>query len=111
MATNAEGMSLPPPAQRLESATEVSRDLEAAGKTRSAPSPPVEPSITDGHGPVQLAIELVRGCITRQKVPVAVVGRYDGLPPHGVLAVFDQALDFWVKRAVNLRMIGSQLGE
>lgn len=96
---------------KLESATEVSRDLEATDKTRSAPSPPVEPTITDGHGPVQLAIELVQGCITRQEVPVAVVGRYVGLPPLGVLAVFDQALNFWVKRAVDLRMIGSQLGE
>lgn len=53
----------------------------------------------------------MRGGLTNVKVPVAVGARYDGLAFAGPTAAFDQLLDSWLTRAVDLGIIGSALGQ
>jgi hypothetical protein len=60
---------------------------------------------------VQLTVELVRGDITEVEAPVAVVGRYKDLPPSGLVQELDCRLGFWLSHAIELGMIGSDLGE
>lgn len=45
------------------------------------------------------------------KAPVAVAPRYDGLPLAGAAKAFDDQLDSWLTRALELGMIGSGLGQ
>jgi hypothetical protein len=63
------------------------------------------------HAPVSLKVELVHGDIRDIKTPAVVVGHYKGLPPVRAVGALDQALEFWISRAVKRGMIGGGLGE
>jgi predicted DNA-binding ArsR family transcriptional regulator len=56
-------------------------------------------------------IRLVCGGITNVEVPVVIGARYDRLAFAGPTKAFDQLLDSWMTRAVDLGIIGSELGQ
>ncbi|HEX6727890.1 MAG TPA: CHAT domain-containing protein, partial [Nitrospira sp.] len=64
-----------------------------------------------GRAPISLNVELVHGDIRDIKTPAVVVGHYRGLPPVRAVGALDQALDFWISKAVKRGMIGGGLGE
>jgi hypothetical protein len=80
----------------------VSTPPEAAGKA---------PVSKDATVPLSIAVEVVRGDIVSQEVPVVVVGQYHGMPPHGPSRRIDKALNSWIKWAIELGMVGCRLGE
>lgn len=61
--------------------------------------------------PVSLKVELVHGDLRDIKTPAVVVGHYKGLPPVRAVGALDQALEFWISKAVKRGMIGGGLGE
>ncbi len=61
--------------------------------------------------PVSLKVELVHGDVRDIKTPAVVVGHYKGLPPVRAVGALDQALEFWISKAVKRGMIGGGLGE
>lgn len=63
------------------------------------------------QAPVSLNVEVVHGDIRDVKTPVVVVGHYRGLPPVRAVGVLDEALQFWISKAVKRGMIGGGLGE
>jgi hypothetical protein len=106
--------------------------IEQAGatpSTRPAPTVAPRPGTGDESGPlldtkrpitgvgpaaggdVIVQITLIQGGLTNIRVPVAVGGRYDGLALAGVTRAFDQLLDSWLTRALDLGIIGSGLGQ
>jgi len=60
---------------------------------------------------VVVTVTLIRGGITNVKVPVAIAGRYDGMPVAGSSKAFDRLLDSWLTRAIDMGIIGSDLGQ
>jgi hypothetical protein len=91
--TNAPGFS--------SSALPLLEDEQA----KSAASASSEP------GYVVVKVTVVRGGLTNVEAPIAVSGRYDGLALAGPTKAFDRLLDSWLTRALDLRMIGSGLGQ
>ena len=61
--------------------------------------------------PLSLHIEVVHGDICDIKAPAVVVGHYRGVPPVRAVGALDQALDYWISKAVKRGMIGGGLGE
>jgi len=61
--------------------------------------------------PISLNVEVVHGDIRDIKTPAVVVGHYRGLPPVRAVGALDQALEFWISKAVKRGMIGGGLGE
>ncbi|HEU5407167.1 MAG TPA: CHAT domain-containing protein, partial [Nitrospira sp.] len=61
--------------------------------------------------PISLNLEAVHGDIRDIKTPAVVVGHYRGLPPVRAVGALDQALEFWISKAVKRGMIGGGLGE
>lgn len=61
--------------------------------------------------PIALKIEVVHGDIRDIKAPAVVAGHYRGVPPVRAVGALDQALEFWISRAVKRGMIGGGLGE
>jgi hypothetical protein len=59
----------------------------------------------------RLKIEVLLGDVTQVHAPLLVVGRYNGTTPVAALGALDRALDFWISRAGEQGMIGSDLGE
>ncbi len=74
-------------------------------KADVAPGGPAATPDLDVH------ITLVCGGLTNVKVPVVIGARYDGLAFAGATKAFDQLLDSWLTRAVDLGIIGSALGQ
>lgn len=70
---------------------------------RKTPSPAQEP--------IALNVEVVHGDIRDIKAPAVVAGHYRGVPPIRAVGALDQALEFWISRAVKRGMIGGGLGE
>ena len=68
-------------------------------------------SASSEPGDVVVKVTLVHGGLTNVRVPIAVSGRYDGLALAGPTKAFDRLLDSWLTRALDLRMIGSGLGQ
>ena len=60
---------------------------------------------------VVVTVTLIRGGITNVRVPVAIAGRYDGMPVAGSSKAFDRLLDSWLTRAIDMGIIGSDLGQ
>lgn len=60
---------------------------------------------------VALHIEVVHGDIRDLKAPAVVAGHYRGVPPIRAVGALDQALDFWISKAVKRGIIGGGLGE
>ena len=89
-------------------ATSVSRDL--------VPERPVSPPLTPAtpepkRYEVAVEVELISDRLVNVPSPVAVVGRYMGLPLQGSAAEVDACLNNWLKRAYESGMIGARLGE
>jgi len=61
--------------------------------------------------PLSLHVEVVHGDICDIKAPAVVVGHYRGVPPVRAVGALDQALDYWISKAVKRGMIGGGLGE
>jgi CHAT domain/Peptidase family C25 len=87
---------VPAPAARDEPAVTPASEADAA-----------TPTVRD----VVVQVTLIKGGITNVRAPVAVAGRYDGLPLSGATKAFDRLLDSWLTRAIDLGMIGSGLGQ
>lgn len=90
----------------------------AAGGTRTLTAPGADPPTSPGATPdtpagppIPLTVEVVLGNIVREPAPVAVVGRMERSPVTGVLREFNGALNDWLAHAVELGMIGSEVGE
>lgn len=61
--------------------------------------------------PISLNVEVVHGDIRDIKTPTVVAGHYRGVPPVRAVGALDQALEFWISKAVKRGMIGGGLGE
>ena len=61
--------------------------------------------------PLSLHVEVVHGDICDIMAPAVVVGHYRGVPPVRAVGALDQALDYWISKAVKRGMIGGGLGE
>jgi pimeloyl-ACP methyl ester carboxylesterase len=70
-------------------------------------------STTQGSGQASIAlhIEVVHGDIRDIKAPAVVAGHYRGVPPVRAVGALDQALEFWISKAVKRGIIGGGLGE
>lgn len=77
-----------------------------------AASSNIEPAVSRvGPEDVVVTVTLIRGGITNVRVPVAIAGRYDGMPVAGSSKAFDRLLDSWLTRAIDMGIIGSDLGQ
>ena len=63
------------------------------------------------QAPISLNVEVVHGDIRDIKAPTVVAGHYRGVPPVRAVGALDQALEFWISKAVKRGMIGGGLGE
>jgi len=82
----------------------------------AAPTPPSPAKVENGStasAPARLTVNIkaVCGGLTNAKAPIVVGARYEGLAFTGPTRVFDQLLDSWLSRAVDLGIIGSALGQ
>ena len=108
------------------SAAERRRAEELLRQAIMAQAPPVSRAVTDSaqaktsggrmkkrpaEAPISLNIEVVHGDIRDIKVPAVVAGHYRGVPPVRAVGALDQALEFWISKAVKRGMIGGGLGE
>lgn len=59
---------------------------------------------------IPLHIELVHGGITQVQAPVIVVGHYKGIAPSSAEGAIDEKVGGWITRAVDLGIIGGDLG-
>ncbi|UVT14917.1 MAG: CHAT domain-containing protein [Nitrospira sp.] len=66
---------------------------------------------TQREEPISLNVEVVQGDIRDIKTPAVVVGHYRGVPPVRAVGALDQALEFWISKAVKRGIIGGGLGE
>lgn len=97
----------------------VVRDLgaatpEAVHEVAAAATPEpagAKPAVEPSNVPLAIAVEVVRGDIVSQSLPVVVVGQYGGMPPRGAARKIDKAMNSWIKWAIELGMVGSGLGE
>ncbi|MDH4085385.1 MAG: hypothetical protein OEY60_17260 [Nitrospira sp.] len=79
-------------------------DATATGSRTSTTQGAVQASIA-------LHIEVVHGDIRDIKAPAVVAGHYRGVPPVRAVGALDQALEFWISKAVKRGIIGGGLGE
>ena len=66
---------------------------------------------TQREEPITLNVEIVQGDIRDIKTTAVVVGHYRGVPPVRAVGALDQALEFWISKAVKRGIIGGGLGE
>lgn len=60
---------------------------------------------------ISLNVEVVHGDIRDIKAPAVVAGHYRGVPPVRAVGALDEALEFWISKAVKRGIIGGGLGE
>ena len=95
----------------LTAAAPVPGTVPRVSSDVAAPST-VEPAVsTVAPEDVVVHATLIRGGITNVRVPVAIAGRYDGLPVAGSSKAFDRLLDSWLTQAIDMGIIGSGLGQ
>jgi hypothetical protein len=92
------------------------RSLSAAEPAMATAAAPAEAPAETVAGPspaetVTVHVEVVCGGITKVQVPVAIGGLYKGLDLAGPARAFDRRLDYWLTRALDLGMIGAELGQ
>lgn len=61
--------------------------------------------------PILLNLEVVHGDIRDIKTSAVVVGHYRDVPPIRAVGALDEALAFWISKAVKHGMVGGGLGE
>lgn len=89
-------------------AHDAPRDPPAQPQAAAA-SPAPRPAVV--HHDVVAHVEVICGGYTNVKVPIAVCPRYKGMALAGPAKEFDRQIDSWLTRAVDLGMIGSDLGQ
>ena len=92
-------MAQAPPASRA--VTDLAQAKTDGGRMKKRPA----------QTPISLNVEVVHGDIRDIKVPAVVAGHYRGVPPVRAVGALDQALEFWISKAVKRGMIGGGLGE
>ncbi len=92
-------MAQAPPASR--GLTDLTQATPAGGRVQTRPAQAL----------ISLKVEVVYGDIRDIKAPAVVAGHYRGLPPIRAVGALDQALEFWISKAVKRGMIGGGLGE
>lgn len=127
--------------QEREDAEQIRRIAEGTEADRSTPAerrlaedllrqaimtqaPPASRAVTDSaqvdgervkqrpaQTPISLNLEVVHGDIRDIKTSAVVVGHYRGVPPIRAVGALDQALEFWISKAVKHGMVGGGLGE
>jgi hypothetical protein len=106
------------PVRRRRGTPPVSHDPEPAGAP--GPARDLAPTATagttdferDAEAPVsRVTVELYQGDISELYADVAVVGRYRGVGARGPARLFDKRFGGWLTSAVELGMVGSELGE
>ncbi len=83
---------------------------EFAARPQAAAAPPAQQPAAVCPD-VVVHVEVICGGFTNVKVPVAVCPRYQGMALAGPAKEFDRQIDSWLTRAVDLGMIGSDLGQ
>lgn len=94
-------MAQAPPASRAVTDLAQAKTKTDGGRMKNRPE----------QTPISLNVEVVHGDIRDIKVPVVVAGHYRGVPPVRAVGALDQALEFWISKAVKRGMIGGGLGE
>jgi CHAT domain len=102
--TNGEGEA----ADAAQDAAPAATVKPAAGQKAFSSEPSIRATALSE---ITVRFTLICGGLTHVQVPVAIAGRYDGLPLAGGTKAFDQILDTWLTRALDLGMIGSGLGQ
>lgn len=92
-------MAQAPPASRT--VTDLAQAKTSGGRMKKRPA----------QAPISLNVEVVHGDIRDIKAPAVVAGHYRGVPPVRAVGALDQALEFWISKAVKRGMIGGGLGE
>ncbi len=92
----------------MAQAPSVSRSATDSSKAKTHGVPITQ---RPARKPLALKVEVVHGDIRDIKAPAIVVGHYRGVPPVRAVGALDQALDFWISKAVKRGMIGGGLGE
>src|SRR5262245_26850596 len=95
----------------LQAAPPEAAKLSQPTAAQKAPSPFTGLSPATATADVAVHVNLICGGLTNVAVPIAVGPRYDGLPLAGATKAFDQLLDSWITRAIDLGMIGTGLGQ
>jgi hypothetical protein len=100
---------------RTRDAATITEPVPDSKNNLAVPASVAEPPPVGGPkakpAPPLIHIDVICGGITNVKVPVAVGPRYAGLPLAGPAKAFDRLLDSWLTRALDLGMIGSDLGQ
>jgi len=98
-------------APQTEAATEAA--TEAPPAVAAEPSGPAIPPTAGTAASARgvLRVELIWGDLVNVETPVAVVGRYEGLPLNGVARKFDGLLRGLIAQAIDLGMLRSELGQ
>lgn len=86
----------------------ASRDITDSAQTQAAGRRREKPA---AQTPISLNVEIVQGDVRDIKTTAVVVGHYRGVPPVRAVGALDEALDFWISKAVKRGMIGGSLGE
>ena len=95
----------------------VNRDASLSRpSTTPTPTPPPEPVATPSSPrakrlEVPIEVEVISSSLVNVPSPVAVVGRYLGLPLQGTASEVDDHLHNWLKRSFEAGIASSRLGE
>jgi hypothetical protein len=105
-----------PPSEPAAPAGAPAPEADKKTRTNTVPPPesaaaPVAPEGMARPPDVVVHVEVIWGGITNVKVPVAISPLYQGLTLTGPARAFDRRLDSWLKRALDLGMIGCGLGQ
>ncbi len=92
----------------MTQAPPASRDITDSAQTQAAGRRREKPP---AQTPISLNVEIVQGDVRDIKTTAVVVGHYRGVPPVRAVGALDEALDFWISKAVKRGMIGGSLGE
>lgn len=92
----------------MAQAPSVSRAAPAAMPTMTAAGPANQ---RPAREKISLNVEVVQGDIRDIKAPAVVVGHYRGVPPVRAVGALDEALEFWISKAVKRGLIGGGVGE
>lgn len=90
---------------------------QAPSVPRAAPdaTPAMTAADPANHRParerISLNVDVMRGDIRDIKTPAVVVGHYRGVPPVRAVGALDEALEFWISKAVKRGLIGGGVGE
>jgi hypothetical protein len=102
--------------ERQQAREMLERNRAERERERLLEAQEMSPGFDDAEGAgggekVRLDLTLVRGDITKVSAPVLAVGHYRGVPAWGVMSALDEALGYWISRALEQKLVGGSLGE